>query len=238
MLLFLLLSACAPDPKDSADPLAEDADGDGVLAEFDCDDTDAAVFPGAPEVCDGDDQDCDGNADDGVLVTFWFDDDGDGYGAGSSTALGCDAPAGMAANQDDCDDGRADVHPGVPEVCNGLDDDCDGAIEPTYGTWYGDGDGDGYGDGATGEATCTPESGRVLDGTDCDDGDAAVSPASDEVCDNLVDDDCDAVTDEGCALVSAGPPDPGGFYWICGPPAPLSGAALLLAIAFAAWRRR
>ena len=200
MLLFLLLSACAPDPKDSADPLAEDADGDGVLAEFDCDDTDAAVFPGAPEVCDGDDQDCDGNADDGVLVTFWFDDDGDGYGAGSSTALGCDAPAGMAANQDDCDDDRADVHPGVPEVCNGLDDDCDGAIEPTYGTWYADADGDGYGDGATGEATCTPESGRVLDGTDCDDGDAAVHPGAEEACD-LDDDDCDGRADLGVVQV-------------------------------------
>ena len=101
---------------------------------------------------------------------------------------------------------------------NDRDEDCDGVD-------LVDVDGDGW-DAA------------VVGGPDCDDGDAAVSPASDEVCDNLVDDDCDAVTDEGCALVSAGPPDPGGFYWICGPPAPLSGAALLLAIAFAAWRRR
>lgn len=79
-------------------------------------------------------------------------------------------------------------------------------------------------------------------GDDCDDGDAAVSPSAEETCENLVDDDCDGRTDEGCALDSAGPPDPGGFYWICGPgTAPSAGAtglALLALFTLTALRRR
>jgi MYXO-CTERM domain-containing protein len=93
-----------------------------------------------------------------------------------------------------------------------------------------DADGDGHGALAAG-------------GDDCDDDDPSVSPSAQEACENLVDDDCDGTTDEGCALDSASPPDPGGFYWICGlapgPPAGATGPALLavLALALAARRR-
>ncbi len=108
---------------------------------------------------------------------------------------------------------------GTTEVpYNGRDEDCDGED-------LVDVDGDGW-DAA------------VVGGADCDDGDAAVHPDAEEVCDNLVDDDCDAVTDEECSVASAGPPDPGGFYWICGTDAPLAAPALLAALLATALRRR
>ncbi len=195
-LLLFWLAACNPDDKIELPPGEVDADGDGVVAADDCDDDDDTIHPGAAEVCDGDDQDCDGQSDEGVLITYWFDRDGDGYGAGGDTVLGCDAPAGMADNEADCDDAAADVHPGVEELCNGVDDDCDGALEAGYGFWHVDADGDGYGDPATAVETCTPEAGRILDGTDCDDTNALVHPGAEEVCD-LDDDDCDGRADLG-----------------------------------------
>ncbi|MFN7144849.1 MAG: putative metal-binding motif-containing protein, partial [Myxococcota bacterium] len=74
LLLALWLTAC-DSGKVETGPV-DDADGDGVSAPYDCDDDDAAVHPGAAEACDGWDQDCDGEVDEGVLVTFWTDGDG------------------------------------------------------------------------------------------------------------------------------------------------------------------
>lgn len=99
-----------------------------VAQDGDCDDTNAAVHPGAAEVCDNIDNDCNGLVDDGLpTVTYYEDNDGDGYGLNESTVTSCSQPAGYATQGGDCDDDNASVHPGAEEVCgDGIDQDCDG----------------------------------------------------------------------------------------------------------------
>ena len=105
----------------------------------DCDDANRTIFPGAGELCDGVDQDCDGRIDDAPLVDpgAWYpDDDGDGYGDGSSVIATCEPAEGFISDNTDCDDTRDSVNPAVVEVCNnGLDDNCnedpDGCDWPT-----------------------------------------------------------------------------------------------------------
>jgi hypothetical protein len=180
-----------------------DADGDGhVSTEFegdDCDDANPNTYAGAQEICDGFDNDCDGN-----LGASELDDDNDGY-------LGCG---------DDCDDDDVTRHPGAEEGCDGLDTDCDGAL----GADELDGDGDGW-TGCDGD--CEPEVAAVnpdenedtCDGYDtdcdqggvvppletdndndgfracngdCDDEEPRARPGGTEVCDG-VDNDCDTI---------------------------------------------
>ena len=173
-----------------------DADGDGSCSDVDCDDTDPASYPGATEVCDGIDNDCDGQIDEGLTTTYYADADGDGYGNANAPVQACSAPAGHVANSTDCDDGDATVYPNAPEVCDGLDNDCDGQIdEGLTTTYYADADGDGYGDANAPVQACSAPAGHVADATDCDDGDATVYPNAPEICDGL-DNDCDGQIDE------------------------------------------
>ena len=192
----------------------QDADGDGygnlamttqactapagyVANSTDCNDADAAVHPGATEVCNGVDDNCDGSIDEGVTTTFYQDADGDGYGNLAMTTQACTAPAGYVANSTDCNDADAAVHPGATEVCNGVDDNCNGTIdEGVTTTFYQDADGDGYGNLAMTTQACTAPAGYVANSTDCNDADAAVHPGATEVC-NGVDDNCDGTIDEG-----------------------------------------
>lgn len=193
ILLCFGLAACATPPAETG---ATDADGDGSAATVDCDDGDAGIHPGAAELCDGIDQDCDGTADNGLDLTWFQDADGDGYGVGAQVVRACAQPAGFADNQDDCDDASAQVNPGAAELCNLLDDNCDGRPDEAVGTWFTDADGDGYGDPGTEAETCTPGEGAVQQGEDCDDGDSTVNPGVAENCDGL-DTNCDGRPDAG-----------------------------------------
>ncbi|MBM4380139.1 MAG: putative metal-binding motif-containing protein, partial [Deltaproteobacteria bacterium] len=195
-----------------------DADGDGhgapgtgvqacaapsgrVQSQDDCDDTRASVKPGAPEQCNGLDDDCNGQVDDSVQYADWFPDlDGDGFGAaGAQPENACSKPAGKVANAQDCDDARTTVHPNAAEACNAADDDCDGQVDEGLSLigYYPDLDSDGYGSAAAQpQASCAPVPGKVSTATDCDDANAAVHPGRAETC-NGVDDDCSGAADEG-----------------------------------------
>lgn len=170
----------------------------------DCNDTNAAIKPGATEKCDGTDDDCDGVPDDGLAFTTYYpDSDGDGFGATNGAPQTACAPvAGKVTNKTDCDDTRASVKPGAAEVCNGLDDNCAGGIDEglTFVSYYPDGDGDGFGAvSGTAQSACSPISGKVANHTDCDDTKALVKPGAPESC-NGIDDNCDGQIDNGVSM--------------------------------------
>jgi len=201
-----------------------DGDGDGYASDLDCNDADPAVNPGATEVCNGVDDNCDGNIDEGVQTTFYADADGDGFGDVASTTLACEVPTGYVTDATDCNDANALVYPGATEVCNGVDDNCDGNIdEGVQTTFYADADGDGFGDAASTTLACEVPAGYVTDATDCNDANGLVYPGAIEVC-NGVDDNCDGNIDEGIDLSIAISPD--GIIELCKPNAvTLSGTA-------------
>jgi hypothetical protein len=160
----------------------------------DCDDAEAAVFPGAQESCNGIDDDCDGTVDVGAAdaPTWYADADADDHGSGAPFQA-CGADAGWSPVGGDCDDADASVHPDAEETCDALDRDCDG--DPTAdavdaGIWYADADGDGVGDPATAQAACEAPVDAVTDGTDCDDTASDVYPGATESADGI-DSDCD-----------------------------------------------
>ncbi|MFN7953366.1 MAG: MopE-related protein [bacterium] len=173
------------DDCNAATPDCVDADGDGssvsggICGTIDCNDGVASIHPGATEVCNQTDDDCDGQLDEGVTITFFRDADGDTYGNAGVTTQACAAPGGYVANNADCNDGDPSVNPGHAEVPgNGIDDDCSAATTDCL-----DGDGDGY-----------SPSGGVCGPVDCSDSNANVNPGHAEIPGNGVDDDCNAGT--------------------------------------------
>ncbi|MCK6519698.1 MSCRAMM family adhesin SdrC, partial [Myxococcota bacterium] len=172
-----------------------DGDHDGQSAcGGDCDDADPANLVGGTEVCDGADNDCDGEADEGLVGQAWSADaDGDGHGDPGTTVTPCQPPGkGYVLDATDCDDADPDVHPGAPDVCDGVaDNDCDGAPDPSEA----DGDGDGV---------------SVCDG-DCDDADPGRFPGNVEYCDGD-DDDCDGTADEDVSFQTYHPDTDGDSY--------------------------
>ncbi len=200
-----------------------DQDGDGYTSDAwggtDCDDTVAAVHPGATDAWyDGLDADCAGNDD--------YDKDGDGYTSsafGGTDCLDTDATAhpggtetwydgidsdcsggsdydqdgdGAAMGTADCNDTNAAIYRAATEVCDSVDNDCDGLVDEGGSTWYRDSDGDGYGNAAVVIAQCTAPSGYVADNTDCDDTRSSTHPGATEVAYDLRDNDCDGATDD------------------------------------------
>ncbi|MFN7143166.1 MAG: MopE-related protein [Myxococcota bacterium] len=215
-----LLAGCSGEkPIDTAGEVPDDpdADADGSPASLDCDDGDAARFPGAEETCNAVDDDCDGTTDEEAvdMATVYADADGDGAGDEAAALTTCDTPAGYVATAGDCDDADAAIGPNVREMCdaadvdencNGTADDADATVDATTAaSWYVDADGDGHGDPATVVVACDVFEARVDVGDDCDDTRADVHPATPEICDDAdIDEDCSGAADDADPGVDVG----------------------------------
>jgi len=105
----------------------DDLDGDGWQVPDDCDDQDPSVHPGANEICNDRDDDCDGLIDEEGGGEWFEDHDGDGFGVDSSGQVTCDPDAALVPVGGDCDDQDPSVYPGNTALVDGLDSDCDGA---------------------------------------------------------------------------------------------------------------
>ncbi|MFT5586564.1 MAG: hypothetical protein ACI9VR_004163 [Cognaticolwellia sp.] len=231
--LITLLTACKGGPEDTGAQI--DADQDGVFASEDCDDDNDAVFPGAEELCDGLDNDCDDEIDNSATdaASWYADGDSDSYGSATDSVQACEAPSGYIADSTDCDDANALINPDQLEICNaGVDDDCDGLADDedenvdlsTGLSWWTDGDADGFGAGPASRA-CVIPSGAAGNEVDCDDGNAATFPGATEICDGL-DNSCEGSVDEGllgqasecpastCLTLSESGETSSGVYWI------------------------
>ncbi|WP_141588363.1 putative metal-binding motif-containing protein [Myxococcus sp. AB056] len=253
-----VFGACQESPCGSTTPTVAyaDADGDGFAAVDapsrvfcgavpagysttlgDCDDARAEAYPGAPELCNGLDDNCDGQIETGVVNKVWYlDKDRDGFGLNGPGTEACDPPSELHVEvTGDCNDARADIHPNAVEACNGVDDNCDGRADELFtegpgalgtactefcnGTYacndaqtgtvcvgtpptplYADADNDGEGekDSAPVGELCpgAPLPSMMAANTlDCDDADPGTNTQATEVCDGL-DNDCDGQVDE------------------------------------------
>jgi hypothetical protein len=197
-----------------------DADGDGfgdaatlvstcvqpqgyVTDNTDCKDNDAAIFPGAQEICNDIDDDCNDLIDDGlVFTTYYADADGDSFGDINNPLDACVIPAGYVTNSADCNDNNANQNTASTEICNGEDDDCDGIIDNglIFLDYYADLDSDGFGAGTATNSCVDLGAGYVTNNTDCNDNNANQNTASTEIC-NGEDDDCDGTIDNGITFL-------------------------------------
>ena len=215
---------------DACDP---DDDDDGEPDALDCQPLNGGISHLATEACNGFDDDCDGQADEGDALgcaDYFLDLDEDGYGAAAQSKCLCDADELYTALEaGDCEPLEAGVYPGAEEVCNGLDDNCDGDVDEGADDFDGDGiadcvdpdvDGDGVVDVVDnclglanpgqenldgddlGDA-CDPDKDGdgVAPPADCDDEDGDIYPGQTDVLDGI-DNDCDDEIDEDFHPVS------------------------------------
>ncbi len=207
------------------DPIPERTDTSG-----DCADANAAINPGADEVCNGVDDDCDGAADDNALdaVMYYADTDGDGQGDAAVPVYACKLPSGASEDGLDCDDSRADVYTGAPELPDSIDNNCDGRADEGIDTdedglddyserteWgtdplNPDTDGDGLNDGDEASRGTSPvladtDGGGVSDGAEViEDNTNPLDPADDVQTDS----DGDGLTDSEESVLGTDPLNP------------------------------
>ncbi len=173
----------------------------------DCADSNPDISPAATETCNGLDDNCNGTVDEaGALgcATYFIDGDGDGFGNSLTGLCLCQTTAlNTTSIGGDCNDGATSAHPGAAEMCDGLDNNCDGFTDEANATgcmvYYADADNDSWGDGTKSACLCGGNAAfNASKLGDCDDGNAAIYPAAKEVCDG-VDNNCADGTDEAGA---------------------------------------
>ena len=161
-----------------------------VINNTDCDDTDSSVNPGAAEILNGKDDDCDGSVDEEYDI-YYLDSDGDGYGNPLVSQELTSQPSGYVTDNTDCDDNDFDINPGATEIGgNNIDENCDGIL---FNIYYLDDDSDGYGNPNSFTEAESQQTGYVTDNSDCNDDDASVNPGATEIRGNDIDEDCDGI---------------------------------------------
>lgn len=179
-----------------------DQDQDGAFEQDDCNDLNASIYPGAPEICDGIDNNCNGLIDEGIPIMVYFvDADGDGFGNPAFPLDTCALapPAGYANNGADCDDTNASVNPMDSENCSPSSDNC--GPNQVITRFFKDEDEDNFGNPAVFMDTClmAPPMGYVTNDLDCNDENPNINPAADEICDGI-DNNCDGQEDESLSF--------------------------------------
>lgn len=168
----------------------------------DCNDSFGSIWPGAIEYCNEVDDNCDEEIDEDTAIDApeWFQDiDGDGYGNPGFSQPSCSPLSGYVSNSEDCNDQESLISPSATEVCDSIDNNCDGSTDQSDAQgapeWFQDLDGDGYGSQYFSSISCNQPVGYISDSSDCDDGDPLQNPGATEYC-NFDDDDCDGSIDE------------------------------------------